>query len=372
MRPTSRPDRPAPGGLGLLWAAPALLLFLLAACGRSPLDRLEAARKAMALAGEAGGVTRAPELCGAAQAAMVRAEAEVRVQQKRFSLARDFGEADRLVAQAHLAAERCAARARAARDRARERASRELDDLQAWVARVTSLARHAPGSARIREELRQAEIGLGEGRASFARDQFERASDAAERGRAAVTMAVDDLDRFFSEFLASPRRDLWRRWVSETLRRSRRDGAAVILIDKLRRQLLLMRGDEEIASYPVDLGTGGMDSKTHAGDAATPEGRYRVTEVRGPGQTHYYRALLIDYPNAEDRARYRKLVRAGDVSRRQGIGSLIEIHGQGGRDQDWTEGCVALENTDMDELTKIARVGTQVTIVGTIPDGAIP
>ena len=326
----------------------------------------------MALAGEAGGVTRAPELCGAAQAAMVRAEAEVRVQQKRFSLARDFGEADRLVAQAHLAAERCAARARAARDRARERASRELDDLQAWVARVTSLARHAPGSARIREELRQAEIGLGEGRASFARDQFERASDAAERGRAAVTMAVDDLDRFFSEFLASPRRDLWRRWVSETLRRSRRDGAAVILIDKLRRQLLLMRGDEEIASYPVDLGTGGMDSKTHAGDAATPEGRYRVTEVRGPGQTHYYRALLIDYPNAEDRARYRKLVRAGDVSRRQGIGSLIEIHGQGGRDQDWTEGCVALENTDMDELTKIARVGTQVTIVGTIPDGAIP
>jgi L,D-peptidoglycan transpeptidase YkuD (ErfK/YbiS/YcfS/YnhG family) len=48
-----------------------------------------------------------------------------------------------------------------------------------------------------------------------------------------------------------------------------------------------------------------------------------------------------------------------------GIGSLIEIHGEGGQGRDWTDGCVALSNSDMDRVFSHARVGTPVTIVGT-------
>jgi murein L,D-transpeptidase YafK len=115
-----------------------------------------------------------------------------------------------------------------------------------------------------------------------------------------------------------------------------------------------------------------MNSKVRAGDDATPEGRYRITQVRGPNQTRYYRALMLDYPNAEDLARFRKLKRAGRVSRRDDVGSLIEIHGHGGRSQDWTKGCVALDNDDMDDLVPRVRVGTAVTIVGTIPEDLLP
>ena len=341
-------------------------------CGGPPRERLETAAEAMRRAGAAEGVTRAPEICAAAQSALVRAEAEVRLQEKRSFVSRDYREADLLVARAHLAAEICAAHAVAARERERARAAAALDDLEACIGRVDALARHAPGSAGIKDDLLQAEIGLGEGRSSFARERYERAAQAAERGRGRVAIAVSDLNRFFDAFGASPRRALWRRLVRETLRESRRDGGPVILVDKLRRQLLLMRGTEELASYAVDLGAGGIESKTRAGDDATPEGRYRVTEVRGPGQTHYYRALMLDYPNAEDRARFRRLKRAGDVAPGQGIGSLIEIHGQGGRGQDWTQGCVALDNDDMDDLADKVRVGTRVTIVGTIPEGALP
>jgi lipoprotein-anchoring transpeptidase ErfK/SrfK len=49
-----------------------------------------------------------------------------------------------------------------------------------------------------------------------------------------------------------------------------------------------------------------------------------------------------------------------------GPGSLIEIHGHGGTGRDWTDGCVALSNEDMDQLFSRVRVGTPVTIVGTL------
>jgi murein L,D-transpeptidase YafK len=94
--------------------------------------------------------------------------------------------------------------------------------------------------------------------------------------------------------------------------------------------------------------------------------------VRAPGQTRYYRAFMLDYPNDEDRARFRRLQRSGRISSRQRIGSLIEIHGEGGRNADWTEGCVALYNHEMDALLPHVEVGTPVTIVGAIPDGTLP
>jgi lipoprotein-anchoring transpeptidase ErfK/SrfK len=345
---------------------------LVVACGRPARLYLQEAREAMRRASEAGGVTRAPEVCAAAQAALVRAEAEAAVQAKRSFLSRDAAEPRRLSLQALFAAQDCATHATFARDRARRRAERSLDELQAAIRRSAVLARHVADGADLKTDLLEAEISLGEGRSSYAHGQYERAEDAAARGHERVAAAADAINQFLDAYQTNPHRSAWRRMVLETLRESRRGGRPVILVDKLRRQLLLMKGDEEIGSYAVDLGAAGIDSKTRAGDDATPEGRYRITEVRGPGQTHFYRALMLDYPNAEDRARFRRLQRAGQIPRGQGIGSLIEIHGQGGRARDWTQGCVALDNDDMDDLADRVAVGTAVTIVGTIPEGTLP
>ena len=155
------------------------------------------------------------------------------------------------------------------------------------------------------------------------------------------------------------------------MKNSRAGNTTVIIVDKLRRQLLVVRGDEDLASFEVDLGLGGMESKTRAGDAFTPEGRYKVTEVRNPGQTRYYRALMLDYPNRDDIARFRAAQKAGTVPKNGRIGNNIEIHGKDGRDQDWTQGCVTLSNDDMDTLVGLVDVGTPVTIVGMIPDGVL-
>jgi L,D-transpeptidase-like protein len=340
-------------------------------CGRPPERDLDMARAAMARAAAAQGAERAPDLCSAARSALVRAEAEVQVQTRRSTLRRDYDEAERLALQARLQAETCAYEAGAAQARTRVRAEKAIADLAAALPRVSSLARHV-SDGDIGEQLLQVEIALGEAKTAFDTGRFERAEEAAERGRAGLATVVAAINRLFDAYDTSPRRGDWSRWVRAALHDSDVTGGPVILIDKLRRELLVYRGKEELATYPVDLGIGGMNSKVRAGDDATPEGRYRIVEVRAPGQTRYYRALLLDYPNAEDLARFRKLKRAGRVSRQDDIGSLIEIHGNGGRSQDWTKGCVALDNDDMDDLVPRVRVGTEVTIVGTIPGEVLP
>ncbi len=159
---------------------------------------------------------------------------------------------------------------------------------------------------------------------------------------------------------------LWREQAKETIDESRRTGRAVIIVDKLQRRLLVYEGGRERAVFAAELGGNGLERKLHTGDRATPEGRYRVSVKKGRGATKYYLALLIDYPNASDLRRYRAAETAGEVPRGTGAGNLIEIHGHGGSGRDWTDGCVALTDEDMDRLFAMVQVGTPVTIVGTL------
>jgi len=145
---------------------------------------------------------------------------------------------------------------------------------------------------------------------------------------------------------------------------------AIVVFKESHRLTLYHRG-APVASYDVDLGFNWTADKLHEGDGATPEGRYRVVARLGKKASIYYKALLLDYPNAGDRAEFARARRSGQLPAGARIGGLIEIHGGGGRNQDWTEGCVALANEDMDRVFERAGVGTPVTIVGSDEYGAI-
>ena len=155
--------------------------------------------------------------------------------------------------------------------------------------------------------------------------------------------------------------------IAEAVAHTRRDGRRALVVDKLRRELIVYAHGRPTATYPVELGVGGLAPKRHAGDRATPEGRYRVVERKERGATRYYKALLLDYPNGDDRSRFERARRRGEIPPGVGAGGLIEIHGHGGRGRDWTDGCVALENPLMDRIYALALVGTLVVIVGTHP-----
>lgn len=223
-----------------------------------------------------------------------------------------------------------------------------------------------PGMGR-REAMamNRAETELANARRLAAEGDFERAVRSAERARVFAATPEATFRALMERFSDPKMLRQWRRWVEETLARSRRDGGPAIVVDKLGRRLILYRRGRVEAVYTAELGANGLRPKRHAGDRATPEGRYRVVVKKHGGATKYYKALLIDYPNPEDLKSYRAAREAGSVPRGAGVGSLIEIHGEGGAGRDWTDGCVALTNDDMDRLYPRITVGTPVTIVGT-------
>jgi murein L,D-transpeptidase YafK len=96
-----------------------------------------------------------------------------------------------------------------------------------------------------------------------------------------------------------------------------------------------------------------------------------VTKKKERGQSIYHKALEIDYPNERDRQRFRQAQVAGELPQNAHIGGLIEIHGEGGKGVNWTSGCVALTNKNMDAVFKLAKIGTPVTIVGALDGGAV-
>lgn len=253
----------------------------------------------------------------------------------------------------------------------RSRLQREREGYQAVL--VKALAE----LAQAQQELKETGMGRRETAA------FQRAQGAVRRAEAFARLqrwqAATDLLRgamadcavvhktflsLHARFAKPSLRRQWRAWVEETLEESRQTGSVAIVVDKLRRKLMVFEGGKLLAWFPAELGINGLRPKQHSGDRATPEGRYRVVEKKAEAATKYYKALLINYPNEEDRLRFLQLKRQGIIPYRTGIGGLIEIHGDGGEGRDWTDGCVALRNPDMDKVFYWAKVGTPVTIVG--------
>lgn len=137
--------------------------------------------------------------------------------------------------------------------------------------------------------------------------------------------------------------------------------AVKIVIKKNERRLLLYQKGELLKMFPVDLGKNPSGPKVYQGDMRTPEGDYFIVEKKDIGQTKFYLALVLNYPNEADRLRYDWAVKKGYLPKDIGIGGLIEIHGEG-VGFDWTQGCIALDNPQMQELFRKIPVGTVVHI----------
>jgi hypothetical protein len=206
---------------------------------------------------------------------------------------------------------------------------------------------------------------------------YERAGDletAAARARDAASLAGQALDR--AADLAARYTDAgtvarWQRWKSEAVAWSRREGRAAIVVVKDTHTMTLFVRGEPVKSYTVELGFNWIADKHQEGDGSTPEGRYRVVARMDHLASDFHKALLIDYPNAEDRAEFSRARRSGEIPASARIGGLIEIHGGGGRQHDWTDGCVAVSSREIDDLFGRVSVGTPVTIVGSDSYGPI-
>jgi murein L,D-transpeptidase YafK len=139
------------------------------------------------------------------------------------------------------------------------------------------------------------------------------------------------------------------------------DRATAIVIEKSARRMTLLHNADVIGTYEVALGSAPVGHKQQEGDGRTPEGTY-VIDFKN-ARSHFHLALRISYPGAEDRARAlgRGLSPGGDIMIHglpNGLGWLAGIHLW----RDWTDGCIAVTNRQMDEIWPLVDVGTKVEI----------
>lgn len=135
-----------------------------------------------------------------------------------------------------------------------------------------------------------------------------------------------------------------------------------VLVRKEERRLYLLSGEQVVRSYRIGLGDNPSGHKLFEGDKRTPEGEY-VLDWRNPN-SDFYKSIHISYPNEQDR----------EMASSWGLdpGGSIMIHGLPNEagdmafaylGLDWTDGCIAVSNEEMDEIWQLVADGTPIRIV---------
>lgn len=145
-------------------------------------------------------------------------------------------------------------------------------------------------------------------------------------------------------------------WVDLTLNESKENKSNSIIINKSAHKLYLIREGQIDSVYDIEIGSRPFLDKEKEGDFKTPEGLYLVKRKLVTPHTRFHKAYLWDYPNKQDRE-LRK------------TGSLIEIHGMGSGLSpseggfDWTHGCTAMSNEDIDKIFPYINEKDRITSI---------
>ncbi|MBA2745010.1 MAG: L,D-transpeptidase [Flavisolibacter sp.] len=144
-------------------------------------------------------------------------------------------------------------------------------------------------------------------------------------------------------------------------------GAISIVIDKSDYELNVFDSKGWYATYPVVFGNNSLSDKKMEGDKNTPEGTFRIMNKRVHDK--WTRFIGIDYPTQESLSKFQERKRRGEIPSHAKPGAGIGIHGVYKNDdfmidryKNWTNGCIALKNRDVEEIYKYVPVGTPVTI----------
>jgi hypothetical protein len=251
----------------------------------------------------------------------------------------------------------------------RERNAR-VEEAEAWIRTAGGVVDRARRSGldgvhfAVASRLRRAQASVNEARRLLSAEEFGLAVEKAREASQLAGELPPETEALFARFGDPRNLGEWRTWAKKAIAESRRTRRAALVVDKRAQTAVLWRNARPTRWFAVELGYNGLNRKLRAGDGATPEGSYRVVRRKGPGETRYYKALLLDYPNAEDRRRFQQAKKNGEIAKGSAIGGLIEIHGDGGRGTNWTDGCVAVSNEEMDYLFEELAVGSTVVIVG--------
>lgn len=242
----------------------------------------------------------------------------------------------------------------------------KIDSVNETERYINELFGRYPLPSEIRSRISKGKLLLKEAELAYSKGLYlpanRKIADAEYLLTGVYENAAEGLKNYFKSY------PTWKRWFQSAINESRKNNTYSIVVDKFSRKCLVYLDGIKKYEFDAELGRNWVGNKKRMGDKATPEGMYKIVYKYQGRETEYHKALSLDYPNSEDRERFKTEISRGNIPAYSKIGGGIEIHGGGGRGVDWTEGCIALTNSEIDILFNLVKVGTPVTIVGSIKD----
>ena len=131
-----------------------------------------------------------------------------------------------------------------------------------------------------------------------------------------------------------------------------------IVINKSERKMMVYNGNDLLNTYSISLGASPVGEKQSEGDNKTPEGHYFVEAKLGLGVSKYHKSLRVSYPSPEQI----KMGKKGSNIMIHGLGPKYHYFGKFHRFYDWTEGCIAVTDNEIDQIYKATKVGVAIII----------
>lgn len=337
-----------------------ILLFINA---DNPSMEMESARKAVAKAHKAHADVYAPELYTSAKRGYDQAMLEWRRQNELYFFQRDFSKCKKMALKSTIKGEEAFSKSGINKNNLRDNYLRDVKVLNEKLEMYHRVFKDLPLTSRVRKDYEFGKLNLAESLSAFEKNDFKTATAKLAKTKSRIAqsdlLANGFLKDYFLDF------NNWKTWYNNAIEKSKQ-GSSVIIVNKFEHKLYVYSQGTKQAEFDVEFGKNWLGPKKVKGDYATPEGEYRITRKKESRDTKYGYALCLNYPNDIDYARFSEMKRKGVIAKNKDIGGLIEVHGDGGKGVDWTEGCIALSNSDMVKLFRIIDVGTPITVIGSL------
>jgi len=305
-----------------------------------------------------------PEYYKAAEKKYQAAFTEWKIQNEKVFFNRNYSRTKELILTAILKAQEANSSSGSNKNSLKMKYLKEVEMLKRKLDNYHDVFIRLPLKVNVRKNYEFGKLSLEQGLNAFGKGDIMLATKRLNEGKMRISVADKEVNALLKEYFNDFAK--WQNAFAATIRQSAQNNSYAFIVDKIKHKGYLYYNGKLSKEYDVEFGRNWIGDKQYSGDKATPEGMYKVIRKKSGGESKYHKALLINYPNEKDKAAFNNRKRQGLISKNSNIGGLIEIHGDGGKGDDWTSGCVALTNKEIDELFSRMSVGSPVTIVGSM------
>jgi len=331
---------------------------------KPPLQELKKARKAIHDAKKSNAQIYQKKLIAEADAYYDSSFAEIKKQNGNFILKRDYGKSsyyaikskEKALEANRLAILKC--------KNLKKYVEFKIDSVESIINEFKSIYAQLPLEKKILDHFSTGDILFEESKLDFKNGKFLVSEQKINQSFIHINLAYTFAKKMLADYFELY--DEWIQWVDDAIYQSKKNKKKLIVVDKFSKKIYLYRNGKQNYTSDVELGKNWIGDKNYSGDKATPEGKYKIVKKIDTPHTKYYKALLLDYPNADDIKRFNHAKTNGKIPANSKIGGLIEIHGSGGKGINWTDGCIATNDTDMNKIFLFTETGTDVVIVGSL------